>query len=207
MSFAIPASYLASRSLIRVRAVAFSRDRPMISLPFNMGKEKTQKLICSHCDNPVEKSDEFCPECGSLFVRGRHCSNHPQIEAEGACVICRHPYCSRCGKFSMQKFLCNNHGGYEMYEGFARIFGTLDDTQAQFADSCLKKAGMHPLLFSKRQPKGGPRFFNNKLWAPGGGYIGHAVTEIKVLVPCSEVLEAEKTLRKLKILKRVRQPA
>jgi hypothetical protein len=101
----------------------------------------------------------------------------------------------------MQKFLCNDHGVYEIFEGFARVFGSLDDTEAQFAKSCLEKAGMHAVLFSKMQPKGGPRFFRT-LWAPSGGYIGHAVTEIKVLVPCQEVLKADQTLRKLKILKK-----
>jgi hypothetical protein len=171
-----------------------------------MKEQDRQELVCTHCNHPVNSSDLFCPECGSLFVDGRKCTNHSELDAEGVCVICNLPFCPKCGKEFMGKFLCNDHGAYEIIEGFARVFGTLDDTEAQYAASCLERSGMHPLLFSKRQPKGGPRFFNNKMWAPGGGYIGHTVTEIKVLVPCREVLKAEKTLRKLKILKRNRQP-
>ena len=171
-----------------------------------MNTSDSEKLICTHCDHPVTSSDEFCPECGSLFVDGRKCSIHPKSDAEGVCVICGKLFCAKCGKEFLHKFLCNVHGGYEIIEGYARVFGTLDDTAAQYAKSCLEKAGMHPMLFSKMQPKGGPRFLKT-LWAPNGGYIGHAVTEIKVMVPCHEVLRAEKTLRQLKVLRNVRQPA
>ncbi len=166
-----------------------------------MTKKTKEVLACPHCEHVVAASDDFCIECGSLFTDGLMCRNHPGVAAAGVCVICSCPFCEKCGKESVGRFLCNAHGAYEIYEGFARVFGTLDDTEAQFAKSCLEKAGMHPVLFAKRAPKGGPRFFTT-LWAPLGGYIGHTVTEVKVMVPCHEVVKAEKTLHELKILKK-----
>jgi hypothetical protein len=80
-----------------------------------------------------------------------------------------------------------------------RVYGVLDDTAAQFAKSCLDQADLHPILYCRHQPKGGPRFVYT-LFRAGGEYDGHIVNEIKVMVPCQEVVRAEKVLRELKIL-------
>jgi hypothetical protein len=80
----------------------------------------------------------------------------------------------------------------------ARIYGSLNDTPAQHAKSRLEQAGFHPILFCRSQPKGGPRFVYT-LFRAAGDFDGHIVNEIKVMVPCQEVLKAEKVLKKLKI--------
>jgi hypothetical protein len=80
----------------------------------------------------------------------------------------------------------------------ARVYGGLDDLAAQQAKSVLEQAGMHPVLFCRVQPKGGARFVT-MLYRAAGDYDGHIVNEIKVLVPCQEVREAEKVLSSLDI--------
>ena len=79
-----------------------------------------------------------------------------------------------------------------------RIYGVLDDVAAQYAKSCLEQSGLHPILYCRRQPKGGARFVS-ALYAAAGDYDGHIVNEIKVMVPCSEVEEAERVLISLNI--------
>jgi hypothetical protein len=54
------------------------------------------------------------------------------------------------------------------------------------------------MLYCRRQPQGGARIVT-ALFAAGGDYDGHAVNEIKVMVPCSEVEEAERVLVSLDI--------
>ena len=79
-----------------------------------------------------------------------------------------------------------------------RIYGVLDDVAAQYAKTCLEQAGLHPILYCRRQPKGGARYVPT-LYAAAGDYDGHIVNEIKVMVPCAEVEEAERVLTSLDI--------
>jgi hypothetical protein len=101
----------------------------------------------------------------------------------------------------MGRFLCNHHSSYEIYEGMVRIHGVLDDVAAQYAKARLEQAGLHPLLYCRPQPKGGPRFVYT-LYEAAGDYDGHIVNEIKVMVPTYEVAEAETVLVSLDL----RQP-
>ncbi len=126
------------------------------------------------------------------------CFNHGSEPAEGVCVICSKPFCRKCGSLTAGIFFCDAHSSYEIEEGMARVFGSIDNVQAQYVTRCLEQAGYHPFLYS--------RYFN-----PGAGIVGtmtkagirnygdHPIIEMKVLVPFSEVLRAEKTLRELGI--------
>lgn len=150
-------------------------------------------FVCPRCSNEVEKEDDFCPHCGELFADAIACNEHPQVPAAGACIICAMPLCGKCGGLVANHFLCGHHITYEIYEGMVRIYGVLDDLAAQYAKTCLEQAGLHPLVFCRRQPKGGPRFVYT-LYAAAGDYDGHIINEIKVMVPCQEVEEAVKSV-------------
>jgi len=163
-------------------------------------KEIEEEIFsCTHCNNDVKNDDEFCTHCGSILIENVHCYQHPKADAEGVCIICSLPYCKKCGAFSNNLFLCNAHAEYEIYEGMARIYSTLNDTPAQHAKTCLEQAGLHPVLFCRVQPHGGPRIVYT-LFRSAGDKGGYLVNEIKVMVPCQEVINAEKVLRKLKIV-------
>jgi hypothetical protein len=157
-------------------------------------------LTCDECGQSVNADDDFCPRCGSLFIDDVFCENHSNVSAEGVCIVCSKPYCSKCGFKTSGHFLCNHHGNYEIFEGMVRVYGVLDDLAAQYASSCLEQAGLHPVIFCRDQPKGGPRFVYT-LYEAAGDFDGHVINEIKVMVPCQEVLEAEETLRSFNILK------
>jgi hypothetical protein len=154
---------------------------------------------CTQCSSDVKTDDEFCTHCGSILIDNVRCGRHPCDEASGVCVICCLPCCTKCGSIVNHAFLCETHAEYEMYEGMVRIYGSLNDTSAQQAKTCLDQAGFHPMLFCRVQPKGGPRFVYT-LFRSAGDSAGHIINEIKVMVPCQEVMKAEKVLRKLKIL-------
>lgn len=164
-----------------------------------MKKAEVEIFECTHCSNAVNDEDEFCTHCGSILIENIRCGHHRKQEAKGVCIICGHPCCTQCGGFVNDLFLCNDHIEYEIYEGMARIYGSLDDVSAQHTKTRLEQAGIHPILFCRVQPKGGPRFVYT-LFRSAGDNGGHIVNEIKVMVPCQEVMKAEKVLRKLKIL-------
>ncbi len=162
--------------------------------------EKEEEIFeCSACKNQVDSEDEFCPDCGTLFEDGVNCSVHSDIEAEGVCIICCIPFCSQCGAVINKHFLCGTHSDYEIYQGMARVYGDLDDTNVQYVKTCLEQAGIHPFIFCKVQPKGGSRLVYS-LFEANGDSGGHIVNEIKVMVPCQEVVSAEEILKELKII-------
>ncbi len=154
--------------------------------------------ICTRCKAALRPDETFCKNCGSLFSDAVVCFNHNSVFAAGVCVICLRAFCKKCGGDSKGPFLCNVHWEYEVQEGMARVFGSMDNVQTQYVTSCLEQAGFHPFLYS--------RGFN-----PGAGIVSswYRVTirnygkypnvELKVLVPFSEVIEAERILKQLNI--------
>jgi hypothetical protein len=161
---------------------------------------ESPNFICSNCEHETTADNEFCTNCGSLFDKSVKCINHENEEAEGACIICANAYCSECGSWVNNIFLCTRHEEYEIYEGMARIFGTSDDNLAQYAQKCLEQEGFHPYLYSRKVSPislGGPDY---TLFRASGEYDGHIINEVKVMVPCQEVIKAEKVLRELEII-------
>ena len=164
-----------------------------------MSETEQNTFECSDCRNDISETDEFCPDCGALFEESVLCSVHENSEAEGVCIICCHAFCGKCGARENNRFLYNKHYHYEIYQGMARIYGSLDDTEIQYMKSCLELEGFHPVIFSRTQPKGGSRLLNN-LYEANGDSKGHIVNEIKLMVPSQEVIAAEEILRKLKLI-------
>jgi hypothetical protein len=155
------------------------------------------ELTCSYCKNEINDDSDYCPRCGTLFTGNIKCKQHEDADAEGVCVICSEPFCSECGGYVNKVFLCNEHNSYEIYEGFARIFGSSDSTQCNYVKSCLEQSLLHPIILSNKFSQmylGSEAYSMFKSGEDSGAYI---YNEIKILVPCSEVLEAEKIIREL----------
>ena len=155
---------------------------------------------CPQCKSAINKADEFCPHCGRILGADVQCDRHADREATGVCIICCQPYCKDCCSRTNGLFLCDHHSGYEIYQGMARVYGTSDPVQAEFAKSCLEKADLHPFIFSRKASPislGGPDYM---LFNASGEYDGHVVNEFKLMVPCQEVAEAEGTLHELELV-------
>ena len=159
------------------------------------GREGKTELICGFCESAVSREAEFCPECGTLFIEDVTCENHPDVPAEGACIICELPYCKECGYRVNKIFLCDRHSDYEIYEGMAKVFGTPEESIAEYIISLLIREGIHPVKFSREGPYGSSRYLNSIIGTEGNR-MGNLITEIKVLVPCNEVIKAAEILSK-----------
>ena len=159
--------------------------------------ESNNLLTCEVCNNHVKEDDDFCTNCGSLFIDDIFCKNHNNISADGVCIICNYPFCKKCGVKINNHFLCVEHSDYEIFEGMARVYGTIDDTTVQYVKTCLEQDGLHPVLLSNHSPFGGAGF-SYSLFKVTGYSLGN---EIKVMVPCQEVLKAEEVLKSINTIK------
>ena len=158
---------------------------------------KADKYVCTNCEFKVDDDSDYCPRCGTLFIEEVKCEVHTHIETEGVCVICAISFCNKCGHKVNNVFLCNEHDGYEIYEGMARVFGTSDSTQVEYIKSCLDQESFHPFVYSRKSSPmhlGGTDY---SLFRASGDFNGHIINEIKLMVPCGEVLKAEKLISEI----------
>ena len=156
-----------------------------------------KEYLCDNCELGIKEDSEYCPRCGTLFINGTYCENHPKVEAGGVCVICSLPFCERCGHRVNNVFLCNVHDSYEIYEGMARVFVSSDEAQLLYLKECLEENGLHPFVYSRKSSPmhlGGSDY---SLFRASGDFNGHLINEIKLMVPCSEVLDAEKIITEI----------
>jgi len=160
---------------------------------------KTKNHMCANCMFQADDDSDYCPRCGILFIEEIKCETHSMDKAEGVCVICGKPFCSNCGHSVNNIFLCCEHDGYEIYEGMAKVFGTSDEIQIHYVKSCLEENSFHPFIYSKKSTPMQLGGNDQSLIDLSGSLDEKILNEIKLLVPCSEVLEAEKLINELSI--------
>jgi RNA polymerase subunit RPABC4/transcription elongation factor Spt4 len=157
------------------------------------------EVVCSYCKTKLDSDSDFCPRCGTLFTKDIKCTNHPSADADYGCVICSEPFCKKCGTIVSGNFLCAQHDFYEVYEGMARVYGSSDIAQVNYIKGCLEQESLHPFIYSRKTSPmhlGGTDY---SLFRASGDFNGHIINEIKVMVPCSEVLSAEKIIIELEL--------
>ena len=160
----------------------------------------SEQAYCDNCELEVDEDSDFCPRCGTLFVEGVKCTNHPSRDADYVCVICSEPFCKECVTTVSGIFLCSQHDSYEIYEGMARVFGSSDVAQVNYIKGCLEQESLHPFIYSRKASPmhlGGSDY---SLFRASGDFDGHIINEVKLMVPCSEVLSAKKIISELELL-------
>jgi len=161
-----------------------------------MGRISEDTTVCPGCGTAIDRSGGFCPSCGSIDDRPRVCTIHPAVRAEGVCVLCRMPFCKKCGKRSAGVFLCDPHRSCEIQEGMVRVYGTIDVLQAGYVGGVLEQAGCHPFLFSRSANPNADLVAITKI-PRGYGVGGHPIEDQRVFVPFDEYQRAVATLKEL----------
>ena len=160
---------------------------------------ETRNHVCAKCNFEADDDSDYCPRCGNLFTENIKCETHSKDKAEGVCVICGKPFCSDCGHSVNNIFLCSEHNGFEMYEGMVKVLGTSDEIQIHFVKNCLEENSFHPFIFSKKSTPMQLGGNDQSLINISGSREENIINELKLLVPCSEVLEAEILIKELNI--------
>jgi hypothetical protein len=103
---------------------------------------------CPHCKR--ELADEAaCSGCGWLLDPGQ-CERHPDREARGECVICRSAVCAECDAEEVREFICPAHYDVPIVDGWAQIYTTTDDVEAQLLRENLRSEGIDAELLSQK---------------------------------------------------------
>ncbi len=152
------------------------------------------ELQCGNCELELTNEDEFCPRCGSIFDETVKCYKHESQSAEGVCVICNYAFCNKCGGFVNETFLCQEHEHYEVLQSLAVVGESKESYEIESLRNTLIGNGLHPFLFSGRNIP--------STYLPSTEYSNQNALDlaiygngkIKILVPFSEVLEAENIL-------------
>jgi len=103
---------------------------------------------CPRCETEYEGADA-CPACGTLEAAVA-CEAHPDRAAAGRCVICGRPLCEECREAEREPFVCEEHRTVRMIEGWAQVYSTTGEIEAQLLRENLRAEGIDAQTFSQK---------------------------------------------------------
>jgi hypothetical protein len=103
---------------------------------------------CVRCGEKFEAADA-CPACGRARV-DLVCERHPEAQAEGRCVICAVAVCRECSRGQGRAHLCGEHAAVPVIQGWAQVYSTTSEFEAQLLRENLVAEGIDAQMFSQR---------------------------------------------------------
>jgi hypothetical protein len=110
--------------------------------------ESGEVYRCSACAEDYGGSDA-CPACGTLREEVA-CETHPDRPAEGRCVVCGRAVCEECRTADRRAALCPEHAAVTVIEGWAQVYSTTSEFEAQLVRENLKAEGIDAQVYSQR---------------------------------------------------------
>jgi hypothetical protein len=104
---------------------------------------------CPHCGQEIDAAEPACPACGHLHVEAR-CERHPDRAAYGQCVICGSPVCEECNGEGRVHYSCPDHHDIDVIEGWAQVYTTADDVEADLIRQNLEAEGIDAEVLSQK---------------------------------------------------------
>lgn len=142
--------------------------------------ENAAVRTCPKCEQRIDADSESCPACGKLFVAAQ-CDTHPERAAEGACVICGRRVCPEDDGVERSYYVCDAHSDIPVFEGWAQVYKTADDIEAQLIRDNLEAEGIDAEVLSQR---------DRALAFDLGDF-----SQVRVLVPAFSFLDAREALK------------
>jgi hypothetical protein len=137
---------------------------------------------CSHCEVEFDAGEAVCPACGHIHEGSASCARHSFREANGACVICGDPVCDEeCNATAGRvHYSCPDHREVPVFEGWAQIYTTSDNIEADLIKENLTSEGLTAEVLSQKD-----RSFNVDMGD---------LSPVRILVPAYEYDEAKRLL-------------
>lgn len=104
---------------------------------------------CNHCGERISSDADACPACGELR-ESRQCAQHADRAARGQCVVCGASVCEGCNRGGDNHYLCDTHQAIPVVEGWAQIYTTSDDIEAELIRENLEAEGLDARVLSQK---------------------------------------------------------
>jgi hypothetical protein len=112
------------------------------------GMDLRPAIECDRCGSEFAGADA-CPGCGRI-VAELACDRHPERAAVGRCVLCARALCKECSYEERRVTLCGEHREIPVIEGWAQVYSTTSEMEAQLVRDNLRAEGIEAQVFSQR---------------------------------------------------------
>jgi hypothetical protein len=143
------------------------------------GTARPPVVHCTRCEQEYQGGDS-CPACG-LLAAEVPCVDHPDARAVARCVLCGRALCEKCERDGRGVALCGEHAKIPIIEGWAQVYSTTSDIEAQLLRENLVAEGIDTQVFSQKD-----KMFNLDLGE---------LSIVRLLVPVWEFETALRTIR------------
>jgi hypothetical protein len=108
-------------------------------------------IRCPRCDQEIDATEPGCPACGSILSGTMQCARHADVQAIGTCVFCGDPVCDECNIQELSvHFACPEHQSVPLVEGWAQIYSTFDEFEAQLIKDNFEAEGIDCEVLSQK---------------------------------------------------------
>ncbi len=104
---------------------------------------------CPRCGDTIADNADYCPACGHV-LRAATCERHPDRPAVGVCVVCERTLCRECDHPDGGVHRCETHADIPLIEGWAQVYTTGDEIQADLIRDNLRSEGVEARVFSQK---------------------------------------------------------
>lgn len=135
---------------------------------------------CPRCEREIPVGAGACPHCGGAG-RPAACAVHGERIAVGHCLLCGRSLCNECRHGDRRTGRCAEHAGVPVIQGWAQIYTTNSDFEAQLLRENLRAEGIESQIFSQRDSVFAVEMGNLSL--------------VRLLVPAGEYDRAREVIR------------
>lgn len=114
----------------------------------NCGEESAEGFVCGRCGEEYRGGDA-CPVCGAIG-KEQFCARHADRQAVGLCVICGTSVCEECAEGEHHAYLCPEHRTVPVIQGWAQVYSTNAEFDAQLVRENLLSEGIDAQIFSQK---------------------------------------------------------
>ena len=132
---------------------------------------------CDRCGEMMDSDADACMACGTLRT-GQPCAVHADRDARGICVVCGTAVCADCNHGGSSHYLCATHGEIQVVAGWAQVYSTPNDLEAQLLRENLEAEGIDARVLSQKDHFSLPVELGD-------------LSQVRVLVPAFAYSEAE----------------